>query len=52
MEIIQINNNVWQLIDEANNCQVIMVGTYEECSNRLCEIENNQYRDFLFVSGI
>ena len=50
MEIIKLINDTWQLIDEQGS--VLIQGTWDECSDRLCEIENNQYRDFLMMSGI
>jgi hypothetical protein len=50
MEIIKFGSNLWQLIDH-NGC-ILKTGTYDACMDRLCEIENEQYRDFLSISGI
>jgi len=50
MEIIKLINDTWQLIDEQGS--VLKQGSYNECLDRLCEIENAQYRDFLMMSGI
>ena len=50
MEIIKLINDTWQLIDEQGS--VLKQGTWDDCSDRLCEIENEQYRDFLMMSGI
>jgi len=50
MELINLNNNVWQLIDERG--LVLCQGNYDQCLDRLCELENAEYRDFLMLSGI
>ena len=50
MEIIKLINDTWQLIDDQGS--VLKQGTWDECSDRLCEIENEEYRDFLMMSGI
>ena len=50
MEIIKFSNNVWQLIDYAGD--ILKTGSYDDCLDRLCELENKQYRDFLIHSGI
>ena len=50
MEIINLINNVWQLIDERGS--VLCQGTWDQCSDRLCELEDAEYRDFLMLSGI
>jgi hypothetical protein len=50
MEIIKFGSDVWQLVDYAGH--ILKTGTYEACLDRLCEIENEQYRDFLTMSGI
>lgn len=50
MEIVHLINETWQLIDEHGS--VLKQGSYDACLDRLCEIENEQYRDFLSISGI
>lgn len=50
MEIINLINDTWQLIDEQGS--VLKQGSYDACLDQLVEIENNQYRDFLMMSGI
>ena len=50
MEIINLIGDTWQLID--GNGEILVQGTWDECSDRLCEIENNYYRDFLMMSDI
>ena len=50
MEIINLIGDTWQLIDEQGS--ILKQGSYDECLDRLCEIENNQYREFLMMSGI
>ena len=44
MEIINLINDTWQLIDEQGS--VLKQGTWDECSDHLCEIENDAYRNF------
>jgi len=50
MEIVHLINETWQLTDESGT--VLMQGTYDKCLDRLCELENKQYLDFLTISGI
>lgn len=50
MEIIKLNGDTWQLIDEQG--AVLKQGSYDACLDRLCDIENGHYRDFLMMSGI
>jgi hypothetical protein len=50
MEIIKFSDTTWQLIDEHGS--VLKQGTWDECSDHLCEIENDAYRNFLSISGI
>jgi hypothetical protein len=50
MEIIKLSEDTWQLVDY--NGDILKTGTYDECSDRLCEIETGYYRDFLMINGI
>jgi hypothetical protein len=50
MEIIKFSDTTWQLVDYAG--RILKTGTYDDCLDRLCEIENDEYRNFLMHSGI
>jgi hypothetical protein len=50
MEIIKFSDTVWQLVDYTG--RILKIGTYDECLDRLCEIENDEYRNFLIHTGI
>jgi hypothetical protein len=50
MEIIKLINDTWQLIDEQGS--VLKQGTWDECLDRMGEIEDEQYRRFLIITGI
>ena len=50
MEIIKFGSDVWQLVDYTG-C-ILKTGTYDACLNRLCELENEEYQNFLMHSGI
>ena len=50
MEIIKFGDTAWQLVDYTG--RILKIGTYDECLDRLCEIENDEYRNFLSISGI
>ena len=50
MEIIKFSDTAWQLVDYTG--RILKIGTHDECLTRLCELENEEYRDFLSMSGI
>ena len=51
MEIVHVNNAIWQLI--SGDGSVLVQGTRDECLDKLCELESHaEYRDFLRMSGI
>ena len=50
MEIIKLINDTWQLIDDQGS--VLIQGSYNDCLDRLGEIEDDQYYNFLMMSGI
>ena len=50
MQIIKLINDTWQLIDEQGS--VVKQGSYNECLDRLGELEDDQYQAFLMWSGI
>jgi len=50
MEIIKLINGTWQLIDEQGS--VLIQGSHNECLDRLGEIEDDLYYNFLMWSGI
>ena len=50
MEIIKFESDLWQLVDYTG--RILKTGTYDACLDRLCELENEEYRDFLSISGI
>ena len=50
MEIIKFGSDLWQLIDYTG--RILKTGTYDACLDRLCELENEEYRNFLSISGI
>jgi len=50
MEIINLINDTWQLIDDAGT--VLVQGTWDQCSWCLCEIENESYHTFLTMTGL
>ena len=50
MEIIKFDSDVWQLVDYTG--RILKTGSYDACLDRLCELENEQYRDFLIHTGI
>ena len=49
MQIINLVNDTWQLIDDAGT--VLVQGTWDQCSWCLCEIENESYHTFLTMTG-
>jgi len=50
MEIIKFGPDVWQLVDYTG--RILKTGSYDACLDRLCELENEEYRNFLMHSGI
>ena len=50
MEIIKFSNTAWQLVDYTG--RILKIGSHDECLTRLCELENEEYRNFLMHSGI
>ena len=50
MEIIKFDSDVWQLVDYTG--RILKTGSYDACLDRLCELENEEYQNFLMHSGI
>ena len=51
MEIVHVNNAIWQLI--SGDGSILVRGSRDECLDKLCELESHaEYRNFLQMSGI